>query len=88
MEGHESEVKCCAFSISGHYLATCSRDKTVWIWKSLLKIESKIKLFIAGDDEGDDYEVLSILQQHTGDVKFTIWHPREDVCNLFNKIIF
>jgi hypothetical protein len=38
------------------------------------------------DDEAEeegggdaDCEVLSILQQHTADVKFVVWHPREDV---------
>jgi hypothetical protein len=30
-------------------------------------------------DEDEDYEVASILQNHTADVKFIAWHPREDV---------
>jgi WD40 repeat protein len=64
LEGHDSEIKSCAFSPAGAHLATCSRDKSLWIWED-----------IGATEADDEWETIAVLSEHDGDVKAVAWCP-------------
>lgn len=64
LDGQDSEIKCVSFSPTGQFLATCSRDRSVWIWED-----------VGANESDDEWETVAVLNEHEGDVKAVAWCP-------------
>ena len=68
LDSSDSEIKSVSFSISGNFVACCSRKGNIWIWE---KDED--------DFNSEDYFCKSTFEGHKGDVKMVKFSPREDI---------
>ena len=74
VEWMDAQVKDAAWDASGLFLATCGRDKAVWIWEAL-NVDDATSATAADGVSPVDFECAAVLTGHNGDVKSLVFSP-------------
>eukprot|EP00578_Thalassiosira_sp_NH16_P005569 CAMPEP_0181136338 /NCGR_PEP_ID=MMETSP1071-20121207/33126_1 /TAXON_ID=35127 /ORGANISM="Thalassiosira sp., Strain NH16" /LENGTH=450 /DNA_ID=CAMNT_0023223033 /DNA_START=126 /DNA_END=1475 /DNA_ORIENTATION=- len=96
LEGHENEIKCLAWNTTGSLLASCGRDKTIWIWEFFLpgtiggneSMTAEYSRAEGDADQGGEFECLAVLQGHDGDVKSIVFGPSHSQWGEGEEVLF
>lgn len=66
LEGHEHEVKSISWSPDDTVLASCSRDKSIWLWEVPDNFDEEVF---------EDWDCLSVISGHLQDIKCVSFAP-------------